>query len=51
VKRVLLGLAMALVCCGTAMGQQITAYGYSGDITPDSNSSNAIGNHNNTLTL
>jgi len=38
-----------LFCTISAGGEQITAYGYAGDLTPDTNSSNAIGNHNNTL--
>ena len=39
------------VSAGVAQAQtKITAYGYPGDLTPDSNSSNGIGNHDNKLT-
>ena len=39
------------VSAGVAQAQtKITAYGYPGDSTPDSNSSNGIGNHDNQLT-
>lgn len=41
-----------LVCVLLAVpahAQKITAYGYKSDLTPDSNSSNGIGNHNNQL--
>jgi P-type conjugative transfer protein TrbL len=33
----------------SAPAQNITAYGYPGDLTPDSNSSNGVGNRNNKL--
>jgi hypothetical protein len=39
------------VSAGVAQAQtKITAYGYVGDTSPDSNSSNGIGNHDNQLT-
>jgi type IV secretion system protein TrbL len=48
--RQMLVLVSVLVCCVSVQAQKITAYGYPGDVTGDSNSSNGIGNHNNTLT-
>jgi hypothetical protein len=35
---------------GAPGATKITAYGFQGDLTPDGNSSNAIGNHGNVLT-
>src|SRR5271165_4595660 len=37
------------LCVWTVQAQKVTAYGYPGDTTGDSNSRNGIGNHENTL--
>ena len=44
-------VAMVAVSVGVAQAQtKITAYGYVGDTSPDGNSENGIGNHDNQLT-
>lgn len=50
-KLIAILVAMVAVTTGVAQAQtKITAYGYVGDTSPDGNSSNGIGNHDNQLT-
>jgi type IV secretion system protein TrbL len=48
-KILVASLAVLLYAITSSYGQKITAYGYANDATPDTNSSNYIGNHNNTM--
>jgi type IV secretion system protein TrbL len=41
---------LLMLCVVTATAQTLTHYAYPGDSTPDSNSANGIGNHDNPLT-
>ena len=48
----LIAIVIVLAALSAALAQaqtKITAYGYAGDLTPDGNSSNGIGNHDNQL--
>jgi hypothetical protein len=49
-KCVAIVIVLAAISAGVAQAQtKITAYGYAGDTSPDSNSANGIGNHDNQL--